>query len=659
MPIAFRLGSGHRNWGFQMRKIAIALLLAAALPVAVIAAHKPAAKPKAAALSDEQKLAAADASNPAYMWDLSDLYPSPEAWTAAHDKEAAEADKLDSFKGTLGKSAEQMLTALSAISVVRKETDRLNVYASLKGDEDVRISKNQERVQLGAALMAKIGEKTAWLMPEILEIGADKVHDFEKQSPELAKRFGFFLDNTLRNKPHTLSPQSEGVMASAGQVLQQPDNIYSQLANGELPFPTITLSDGTKVKLIQANYTKYRQAANRADRKLVFDSFWGTWKKYEGTFGQMLTTQAMGEELDAKVRNFPTALADATFADNMPEAVYKQLVAQANDGLPTMYRYLKLRKKLLGIDGDLAYYDIYPTMFRPKTPLHFSIGDAERIGLEVTAAYGPEYTAKLKKAWAGRWMDVLPREGKAGGAYMNGSAYDVHPYLHLNHNYDYEALSTFIHEWGHGVHTMLDDETQPSETSNYSTFTAETASITNEMLLNDYMVAHAKTQDEKLFYLGEGLELIRATFFRQTMFAEFQLQIHDELEQGRALSGARMTELYCDLLKKFHGDAQGVMKIDPAYCIEWAFIPHFYYGFYVWQYATSMAGAAQFADEMEHEGKPAADRFIAMLRAGGSDYPYELYKKAGLDMASPQPYQALLARMNRIMDQIDQLEAQK
>jgi len=327
--------------------------------------------------------------------------------------------------------------------------------------------------------------------------------------------------------------------------------------------------------------------------------------------------------------------------------------------LPTMYRYLKLRKKLLGITDDLAYYDIYPTMFHPDKPLRFTIADAARIGFQVTAAYGPEYAAMLKKSWAGRWMDVLPREGKAAGAYMNGSAYDVHPYLHLNHNYDYESLSTFIHEWGHAVHTLLDDETQPYEKSNYSTFIAETASIGNEMLLNDYMVAHARTNSEKLFYLGEGLELIRATFFRQTMFAEFQLQIHEELEQGRALSGARMTELYCNLLKKFHGDAEGVMKINPVYCVEWAYIPHFYYGFYVWQYATSMAGAAQFADAIEHEGAPARDRFIAMLKAGGSDYPYELYKKAGLDMATPQPYQALLARMNRIMDQIDQLEAGK
>lgn len=594
------------------------------------------------------------------MWDLSDLYASPEAWTAAHDKQAAAAAKLEQYKGTLGKSAKTMLEALSAISAVHKEVDRLSVYASLKGDEDVRVSANQERLQLAQALGSLLGEKTAWLTPEILSIGEKKVKAFEAQSPELAHRFGFFLDNTLRAKPHTLGTEAEGVMASASNVLAQPDNIYSQLSNGELPFPAITLSDGTKIDhLDQATYTKYRQAPNREDRKKVFDAFWGAWRKYEGTFGSSLNTQVLAEEFDANVRHYPNALSDALFADNMPETVYRQLVAQANAGLPTFHRYLKLRKKLLGISGDLNYYDIYPTMFKLDTPLKFSVADSERIGIDVTSVYGPEYTALLKKGFSGSWMDALPRQGKASGAYMNGSAYDVHPYLHLNHNDDYESLSTLVHEWGHAIHTLLDNKTQPYETSNYSTFIAETASISNEMLLNDYMVAHAKTKNEKLYYLGEGLELIRGTFFRQTMFGEFQLAIHEEVEKGKALSGKRMSEIYCNLLKRYHGDAEGVMKIDPAYCIEWAFIPHFYYGFYVYQYATSMAGAAAFTDAIE-KGQPGArDRFIAMLKAGGSDYPITLYKKAGLDMTSPAPYQALIARMNRLMDQIDALEAEK
>jgi len=623
--------------------------LLAAIAVMFIAAQATAATP-----------AATDTANPAYMWDLGDLYSSPEAWTAAQAKAAAAVEGLDKYKGTLGKSAQSMLSALDAISMVGKDVARLNVYASLKGDEDVRIAADQERVQLGQTLQTRFGEKTAWISTEILSVGAGKVGEFEKQSPELARRFDFYLGNILRAAPHTLSPETENVMAAATNVLIQPNNIYSQLSNGEVPFPSVTLSDGTKVdRLDQAAYAKYRQAPNRADRKLVFDNFWGTWRKYEGTFGASLITQVLVEEFDAKVRHYPNALSDALFADNMPEAVYRQLVAQANAGLPVFHRYLKLRKKLLGIKDDLAYYDIYPTMFKLDTPPHITVDDAEHIAFDVTAPYGPEYAAKLHKAFAGRWMDVLPRAGKASGAYMNGSAYDVHPYLHLNHNYDYESLSTFVHEWGHAIHTLLDDEVQPYEKSNYSTFIAETASISNEMLLNDYMVAHAKTKKEKLYYLGEGLELIRGTFFRQTMFGEFQLAIHEEIEKGNALSGKRMSEIYCGLLKRYHGDAQGVMKIDPDYCIEWAFIPHFYYGFYVWQYATSMAGAAEFTDAIEHEGTPARDRYIAMLKAGGSDYAYALYKKAGIDMAAPAPYQALVARMSRILDQIDALEAQK
>jgi oligoendopeptidase F len=594
------------------------------------------------------------------MWNLSDLYPAPEAWQAEHDKIRAEAEKLDALKGTLGKSAQDMLAGLGEMSSVRKETARLSTYASLKGDEDVRIAVNQERQQAASALQTLIGEKEAWVTPEILAIGSAKVRAFEKSSPELAKRFGFFLDNTLRQAPHALSLESENVLAATGDVLNQPDNIYSQLSNGELPFPSITLSDGTVVpRLDQAAYSKYRQAASRADRKKVFDAFWGAFHKYEGTFGATLTTQVMGEVFNAKVRHFPDSLSAAQFTDNMPESVYRMLVSQANASLPTVYRYLKLRKKLLGIKDDLQYYDVYPPMFQLAHAPTFSVADAKRISLAVTSVYGPEYTAFLQKGFSGRWLDVYPRPGKASGAYMNGSAYDVHPYLHLNHNDDYQSLSTFAHEWGHGIHTLLADETQPYETSDYSTFIAETASISNEMLLNDYMVAHATSKDEKLYYLGQGLELIRGTFYRQTMLAEFQLALHEQIEKGNSLSGSKMTTMFCGLLRKYYGEAEGVMKVDPAYCVEWAFIPHFYYGFYVYQYATSMAGAAQFTDAIEKEGAPARDRFITMLKAGGSDYPYSLYKKAGLDMASPAPYQALAARMNRIMDQIDALETKK
>ncbi len=340
----------------------------------------------------------------------------------------------------------------------------------------------------------------------------------------------------------------------------------------------------------------------------------------------------------------------------MPEAVYRRLVAEANAGLPVLYRYFRMRKRLMGIVGDLRYYDIYPTMFPGRNLPAFPIEAAEQVTLKALAPYGREYLDLLRQGFSQQWTDAYPRPHKLSGAYMNGSAYDVHPYLLLNYNGDYSSLSTFAHEWGHAVHTLLTARNQPYETSNYSTFVAESASIANEMLLNDYMVAHAGSREEKLYYLGEGLESIRGTFFRQVMFAEFELKIHQEIEQGRPLSGARLSDIYCTLLRKYHGEAEGVMRIDPAYCIEWAFVPHFYFNFYVYQYATSMAGAAEFTDAILSEGAPAAERFLDLLRAGGSDYPYELYKRAGIDLARPEPYRALIARMNRIMDDIEALE---
>jgi oligoendopeptidase F len=589
------------------------------------------------------------------MWDLTDLYASPETWGREYDAARADAQRLDGYKGTLGTSADAMLKALDAISGVHRKSSQLYTYAALKADEDLSIARNQERKQLAGALNTLIKEKTAWLAPEILEIGESKVRGFETMEPSLAKRHDFFLDNILRAAPHTLGLEAESVLAAAGDVLHQPDSIYGQFANSELPFPDVTLSDGTTVRLDQSSYEKYRQSPNRADRKKVFDVFWGAWKNYEGTAGAILTTHIMGDVFGAKTRHYGGALEAALFPDAMPQLVYRTLVAQANAGLPALHRYFRLRRQLLGISGALEYYDIYPTMFPSGNLPKFTIGQSERMTLTALAPYGGEYLDFLRQGFAGKWTDFYPRPHKASGAYMNGSAYDVHPYMLLNHNDDYASLSTFAHEWGHAVHTLLTAKNQPYEKSNYSTFIAESASIANEMLLNDYMVAHAATPSEKLYYLGEGLESIRGTFFRQTMFAEFELAIHEEIEAGRPLSGARMTEMYCALLRKYHGEAEGVMRIDPAYCIEWAFIPHFYYNFYVYQYATSIAGAALFTEAIAKEGNPAADRFLAMLRAGGSDYPYEIYKRAGIDLATPAPYSALIARMNRIMDEIETL----
>ena len=600
----------------------------------------------------------AQSASTAQMWDLSDLYPSAAAWDQAVARTRSATDQFASYQGTLGRSADAMYSALDAISAANREATRVFVYASLKSDEDVRVSANIERKQLAQALMTRLGEKSAWVAPEIVKIGAARVKSFIAANKQLKERFGFFLDNTLRAAPHTLSPESEGVLALAGDLLSQPGTLHSQFGNGDFPAPSVTFSDGTKVALDEQAYEKYRQVANRADRKLAFDQYWSTWKKFEGTAGGLLTTQVMGDHFGAEARKFSNALQAAQFPDNMPQSVYRTLVAEVNSALPTLHRYLRLRKRQLGISGEMQYYDIYPAMFALQKPPTFTVAESERITLDALQPLGEDYLSLMRKGFDSNWMNAYPHEGKASGAYMNGGAYDVHPYLLLNHQNDYASLSTLAHEWGHAVHTLLTDRAQPFEKSSYSTFIAESASIGNEMLLNDYMVEHAANRAEKLYYLGQGVDSIRSTYFRQVMFAEFELAIHEELEKGKALSGERMTQLYCGILKKYYGEAEGVMKIDPAYCVEWAFVPHFYLDFYVYQYATSMVGAASFTDAILKEGPPARGRFIKLLQAGGSEYPYDLYKQAGVDMVTPGPYRALAARMNRLLDEIEALEKQ-
>ena len=607
-----------------------------------------------AALSAEDASAAANTD-----WDLTDLYPTLKDWQDSYARTQAAADKLGSYRGSLGNSPDAMLKALIAVSDLNRESGRLYVYSSLASDQDVRVSSNLERNQQSRALLTRLAEKTAWMAPELLHLGANKVNAFMAQNKVLKDRFGHFLDNTLRSAPHTLGDEGEQVLAATGNILSQPVTVHSQLADSELPVPTVTFSDGTQARINQAAYQKYRQLPVRADRKLVFDGYWGAWKKFEGTSGALLTTQVMGDYFTAQSRKFPTSLQAAQFPDAMPDAVYRTLISEVNAALPTLHRYLRLRKRLLGITDDLRYYDGYPPMFKLAKEPSFSVAESERITLEALQPLGEDYLGLLRKGFNSHWMSAYPTEGKQLGAYMQGSAYDVHPYLLLNLNNDYESMSTLAHEWGHAVHSQLTRRAQPYDKADYSTFIAESASIGNEMLLNDYVVAHAASPEEKLFYLGAGLESIRTTYFRQAMFAEFELAIHEELEKGQSLSGARMTEMYCGLLRKYYGEAQGVMKIDPEYCIEWAVVPHFYRDFYVYQYATSIAGAAQFTDAIVKEGAPARERFLKLLSAGGSDYPYELYKSAGIDMATPAPYRALAARMNHLLDEIEAIQAKK
>lgn len=638
------------------RSTAVTAAVVAALVLGFAAACRAATDPPPAAPA-----ASAAAPAGAQRWDLGHLYPTPAAWDAAYAALRERAARLPDLQQQFGTDAASMLSALDAISNAQRTLGRLYVYAWLKADEDTRDALGQERKQQAQALNALIEEKASWVTPAIQRLGADRVRGFLAAEPRLRSRFDMQIEEALRHAPHTLSVESEALLAAGGIVLAQPGTIYQQLADAELPRPTVTLSDGRTVTLTQDVYEVERRAASRADRKAVFDAFFGGWKRYEGTVGAMLAAQIQGDVYAARARKFGGTMEAALFSSNMPPAVYRTLVEQARAGLPTLHRYLKLRQRVLGVEGPLAYYDAYPPLVPEATKgaggPKYDLATSQAVTLRALAPLGDEYLGLLRRGFAAPWTDSHPRPGKASGAYVFGWAYDVHPYVLLNHTDDFQSLSTLAHEWGHAVHTLLSNGSQPFEKAGYSTFIAESASIGNEMLLSDHLVATAATRADRMRFVAEALESIRTTFFRQTMFAEFQLAVNEEVERGKPLSGQRISELYCGIARAYYGQAQGVMTVDPAYCNEWMYIGHFYRGYYVWQYATSIAGAAEFAAAIAREGAPARDRFIRLLKAGGSDHPYPLYKAAGIDLARPEPYRALMARMNRLIDEFERLSA--
>lgn len=581
-------------------------------------------------------------------WDLTRLYPSDAAWEAERQAVEAELPRLLAFKGRLGESAATFRAASEAMSAVVKRQLRLFVYATLKADEDLGVAANQERRQTANALNAKVGEATAWVSPEILTMGAAKVEAFLKSDPALAKfRFGY--ESTLRQAPHTLDDAGEALLAAASNPLNGPQAIRSQLVLTDIPWPEVEVS-GRKQRLDLQGYSQARAAPDRAERKKVFDTFFGTFKRYESSLGAALGAKIDGDVFNARARKYPTALAAAVDGPNIPESVYRTLVAEANRGLPILHRYFEVRRRMLGLP-DMAYYDLYPPV--TKLDAKFDLAASRRISLEAMKPLGPEYAEAFTRATAAPWVHVYPQKGKAAGAYVFGAAYDVHPYMLLNHTDDYESLSTYAHEWGHAMHTLLAQKAQPFELAGYPTFTAEVASTVNEQLLVAHMLKGAKTRDERLFYLDRVCEMMRATFYRQTMFAEFELAAHEAAERGEPLSGKRLSAIYLDLLKRYHGPK---VAVEDTYGIEWAYPSHFFnYNYYVYQYATSVTAASAFAERILTGKAAEREAYLAVLKAGGSDYPVDVLKRAGVDMTSPEPYRTLLGKFSRTLDEMEKL----
>jgi len=585
-----------------------------------------------------------------YIWKLEDIYASDEAWTAAKEKIGREFDEVLAFKGTLAGSPRRLLACLKLNGKIDKELSRLYCYASMKSDQDTRESKYQGMKQSLRQMVTNYSSNASFIAPEVASMDQSTIDAFIEKEPGL-KVFRMYLDDILRTKAHRLSASEEKILAEAGLLASAPMSIYSTFSNAELPFAEITLSDGTKATLNKSGYARYRAVPNRADRKAVFDAFFGTLGKFEQTFGTQLSAQVNKDMFFARARGYASSLHRALDADNIPIEVYRTLVENVNENLDSFHRYLRLKQRMLGVE-QLEYFDVYAPVVE-KVDLEYSYDEAVELVLDAVKPLGKDYVEVVKKACRQRWIDVYPNPGKRSGAYCNGGCYDVHPYMLLNYNGQYDDVSTLAHEMGHAMHSYYSSKTQPYATADYATFVAEVASTLNEALLIDKMLTTIEDDDVKLSLLMSYLDGVKGTVFRQTQFAEFELAIHEKAEKGEPLTGDALTELYGDIIKRYYGHDEGICRIDEAYCVEWAYVPHFYLNFYVYQYSTSFTASTALSEKILADEEGAVCRTIEFLSAGGSDYPVAILKRAGVDMMTNEPFDKTMAVMNRVMDQIE------
>jgi oligoendopeptidase F len=595
-----------------------------------------------------------------YTWDLTALYPSDAAWSAAKADLAARIPTLEKHKGTLGKSAADLLAGLQDYVDIGLALDRLGSYAGQHADEDTRVSAAAEMRDGAQQLGVALGAATAYMRPEIIALGPVKVRALIASEPRL-EPYRFYLEDLVRYAPHTRSAAEEELIARSGRMAYAGGSIRNTFNNADMKWPTVTLSDGKQVRLDDAAYTQYRQVPLKADRDTVFHAYFLAHRDFQATYGAALNAGVQSHVFAKDAANFGTSLESALFGDNIPVSVYRQLVEDVNKNLPTLHRYLKLRQKMMGLP-KLGYEDLYPSVVK-NVDLKYTPEQAAEMVLAATAPLGKAYVDTLGMGLRSRWVDWMPNTGKRSGAYST-IAYGVHPYQLLNFTGKYDGVTTLAHESGHSMHSFLATHRQPYITAGYATFVAEVASTFNENLLLHYMLDHTTDRDTRLFLLGNALETLRGTLFRQTMFAEFELAIHEKVEKGETLSGEGMSRIYLDLVRKYYGHDSGVCSVDPLYGVEWSCVPHFYRNFYVYQYATSIVASTALAKGVREEaalkkGTPKRDAYLNMLAAGGSKFPIDLLREAGVDMTTPAPFEAAMKEMNAIMDEMEKLQAAK
>lgn len=581
-------------------------------------------------------------------WDVSHMYDSREAWEKELEAISALTGELAQMEGKAAASAGNLLKVLEDCAAVGQKLGLAFNYAERLFDEDQKNTAHQSMTQKMNSLYTDYSSQTSFVVPEILAAGEAALDKFYQEEPRL-ELYRRQLEEILRTKPHRLSAEMERLLAMTGEMAQTPGQVYSIINNADFIYPEIKDENGESVRLTQGNFIPMMESPDRDVRKGAFEGFYSVYKQFVNTLAGLYLGQVKQQIFYAKARNYPSALEAAVDENDVSPSVYRNLVETVNANMDKMHRYVRLRKKCLGVD-ELHMYDVYVPMVADaakKIPFE----EAKETVLKALAPLGEEYVARVREGFENRWIDVYENEGKRSGAY-SARAYGTHPYVLMNYNETLDNMFTLAHEMGHALHSYYSNEKQPYIYSQYKIFVAEVASTCNEILLMEYLLKNTEDKKERAYLLNHYLDSFKGTVYRQTMFAEFEMQSSRMAEEGEGLTAENLNQLYYDLNCKYFGPD---MVSDPETAYEWARIPHFYYNFYVYQYATGFSSAVAIAHSILKEGAPAVERYFKFLSGGCSMPPVELLKIAGVDLNSPAPIQEALEVFGRILDEMETL----
>lgn len=581
-----------------------------------------------------------------FKWNLADIFPSPEAWRTEMDHVQQRIGAAAAFKGGLGGSAGQLRQALETIFSLWRDLDKLNVYAYLNSIQDLRQSGPQAMQQEVERLYNTLSARVAYLEPEILAIPPAVLNSFLESEPGLHP-YRIYLSDLVRNQPHMLSADQEWVVSKAGLTAGLAGNLHNILTAAELPWEKIAVEGGQDAVINIPGYEKYRASPDRAQRITTFNAFYSSLGKFHGTFAALLNGKIKENLFNKDVRNYENVLEMYLFPRKIPRSVYTGMIEATHRALPTLHRYLRLKKRLLGLE-QMHYHDLYPEWL-PGTGVRYEFDDARNLLEKAFQVLGPEYAALLRESFENRWIDVYPSPGKISGVSCEGS-YDTHPFLKLNFNGSFADVSQTAHELGHAMHSCFTNRQQPYATAGLNSLIAETAATVNSSLLLFHVIESTRDPEQKMVLLGNVLETFRQTLFRQCLFAEFEYRLHQQAEAGKTLSADDLDRIYLELLRTCYGHDENVVKVDDLYRHEWTYISHYYIGFYHYFYCTSFAAANSIAARLIAKEGQLQEQYLKFLASGNTVEPMPLLQSVGVDLTSPRPMEETIRLMNHYLD---------